>query len=301
MERGSRWYYERAQGSYLNDKNNIHPPAARKEWEGMHPTAQKFSKTDLAKFEHTWAGLPHLVCLGAEKNFLKFADAQEADGEPPVDEMYFRRLIAKAKLFREAEKLVSAQGLVGYRANTVAYTLAWLIEKSGRRIHLDRIWKDQRLPKGLCEAISVVCRAAHSHVLLVGPTLGRGNANEGTKKPECWEVLRNLPIEVPPAWESEWAAEPFQITRVDITAQAAEWDRLRNNFLSDFRTFGELEVQTGKSWFRNRNHEPVSVYAVMTWEQLCGRPGFAAGKRRKLMEIMAATLSLNPVAAGVHA
>ncbi|MEI6392746.1 MAG: AIPR family protein, partial [Verrucomicrobiota bacterium] len=87
MERGNRWYYERAQGSYLNDKNNMHPPAARKEWERMHPTAQKFSKTDLAKFEHTWAGLPYLVCLGAEKNFLKFADGQEADGEPPVDEM----------------------------------------------------------------------------------------------------------------------------------------------------------------------------------------------------------------------
>ena len=301
LERGTRWYYERAQGSYLNDKNNTHPPAARNEWERTHPTSQKFTKTDLAKFEHTWAGLPHLVCLGAEKNFLKFADVQEADGEPPVDETYFRRLIGKAKLFREAEKLVSAQGLVGYRANTVTYSLAWLVEKSGRRIDLDRIWKEQRLPQGLCEAIATVCRAAHTHILDVAPTFGRGNANEGTKKPECWEVFRNMPITLPPAWETEWSVEPFQITRVDDTALAQEWDRLRPHFHSDYRTLGELEVSTGKPWFANRRQEPVSVYAVMTWEQLCGLRSFAAGKRRKLMDIMTAALALNSVADGSHA
>lgn len=300
LERGSRWYYERAQGSYLNDKNNTHPPAARTEWERTHPTSQKFTKTDLAKFEHTWSGLPHLVCLGAEKNFLKFADAQEADGEPPVDEMYFRRLVGKAKLFREAEKLVSAQGLVGYRANTVTYSLAWLVERSARRIDLDRIWREQRLPQGLCEAIGVVCRSAHAHILEVAPTFGRGNANEGTKKPECWEVFRNRPLELPPAWESEWSVVPFQITHVDATAQAQEWDGLRVHFHSDFRTLGELEVATGKPWFANRRHEPVSVYAVMTWEQLRGVRNFGAGKRRKLMDIMAAALLLTAVAGEIN-
>ena len=43
---------------------------------GLDPLLQwmsevKFTKTDLAKFEHAWEQLPHVVSLGAQKNFAK--------------------------------------------------------------------------------------------------------------------------------------------------------------------------------------------------------------------------------------
>src|SRR5262249_45677071 len=60
MERGSRWYYERARGSYLDDKSRQGSPAQQKAWAQQNPPSQKFTKTDLAKYEHAWFGLPHL-------------------------------------------------------------------------------------------------------------------------------------------------------------------------------------------------------------------------------------------------
>jgi hypothetical protein len=80
----------------------------------------------LAKFEHSWLGLPHLVCHGAEKNFVRFAERLEDDGEPEVNLDYFRHAVAKAILWRTAEKLFDTLDLEGYRANSVAYAIAWL-------------------------------------------------------------------------------------------------------------------------------------------------------------------------------
>ena len=35
--------------------------------------------------------------------------------------------------------------LEGYRANSVAYAMAWLAEKTGHRIDLNKVWAEQRL------------------------------------------------------------------------------------------------------------------------------------------------------------
>jgi len=42
--------------------------------------------------------------------------------------------------------------------------MAWLAEQSGRRIDLDRIWDEQRISQALCDAVKVVCAAAHRHI-----------------------------------------------------------------------------------------------------------------------------------------
>src|SRR5262249_732398 len=67
----TKWYYERARGSYMDELGR--PGVAdRNRWKIQHPPSQKFVKTDLAKFEHSWDQLPHLVSRGAEKNFVEF-------------------------------------------------------------------------------------------------------------------------------------------------------------------------------------------------------------------------------------
>ncbi len=47
------------------------------------PSAQKFTKTDVAKFENTWSQKPHIVSRGAQKSFFEFMDGLNADGEEP--------------------------------------------------------------------------------------------------------------------------------------------------------------------------------------------------------------------------
>ena len=85
LERGTRWYYERARGSYLDDKSRAGTPAQVRQWEGEQPMEQKFTKADLAKFENTWDELPHLVCRGAEKKFGFWTTRRADDGWPVVD------------------------------------------------------------------------------------------------------------------------------------------------------------------------------------------------------------------------
>lgn len=195
MERGSRWYYERARGSYLDDKARQGTPASAKEWTRQSPPQQKFTKTDLAKYEHAWLGLPHLVCRGAEKNFEAFAARLEEDGEPPVDRRFFEQVVARVILWRSAEKLFDTLGKVGYRAQSVAYAVAWLAERSHRRLDLERIWRDQRLAIELSEALLVACREAHEYL-----TGLEGNVGEGSKKPDTWNGFREKELEVGNGW-----------------------------------------------------------------------------------------------------
>jgi hypothetical protein len=282
LQSRTHWYYERARGSYLDDKARQGTPARRREWEKINPPDRKFTKTDLAKFEHAWLGLPHLVCLGAEKNFVRFAERMEDDGEPEVNLDYFRHTVAKAILWRTAEKLFDTLDLEGYRANSVAYAVAWLAEKSGRRIDLNRIWNEQRLSPALCEALKAVCNVAWEHL-----TQQQGNVGEASKKAECWEAFKRKEIALPAGWQNELADSPFIAPRSEEEALAAAWERLRHKFISDSRTMESLEAYTGKEWVRTRRRDPVSSYAVLTWEQLRLRPGLGLKKLRTLVEMLA--------------
>ena len=283
LERGTQWYYERARGSFMDDKARQGTSARMRQWTVERPPDQKFTKTDLAKFEHAWLGLPHFVCRGAEKNFIEFAQRQEEDGAPLVNGIYFQHLIAKAILWRTGEKLFPTLELTQYRAQSVAFALAWLAEKSGRRIDLNRIWAEQKAPPGLCVALCVVLAEAHRH-LLAQP----GNVGEAAKRPECWEAFRDAEITLDPGWEHELAEMPFLTPTSERSLLAAEWEKLRQGFIHDDRTIEALEAYTGKSWVRTRRRNRVSTYAVLTWEQLRMRPGLGSKKVRDLVELLAA-------------
>jgi len=282
LARGTHWYYERARGSYLDDKARQGTPARRREWERLNPPSQKFTKTDLAKYEHAWLGLPQLVCFGAEKNFVRFAERMEDDGEPEVNHAFFHHTVAKAILWRTAEKLFDTLDLEGYRANSVAYAMAWLAEKTGRRIDLNRIWNEQRLSPALCDAVKAVCNVAWEHL-----DHQQGNVGEASKKAECWESFRAKEIALGQDWRAELSQEPFVQPRTEEEGLAAEWQRVRNGFITDIRTMEGLEAYTGREWVRTRRRDLVSSYAVLTWEQLRQRPGLGLRKIRALVEMLA--------------
>jgi len=187
----TRWFYERARGQYNDEKAKL-TIGQKKKFNLANPSRQKFIKTDLAKFENTWNQLPWIVSLGAQKNFRDFtARISERKGFK-ADREYFQKLIAKAILFRSAEKIISGQKYGGYRANIVTYSLAWISFLSYQRIDLDKIWKSQSLSETLTEAIREISKTVHLHV--ISPPGGR-NITEWCKKEECWKKLKE--IEVP--------------------------------------------------------------------------------------------------------
>ena len=284
MDRGTHWYYERARGSYADDKAKEGTPARIRAWVQDNPPERKFTKTDLAKYEQTWLGLPYLVCRGAEKNFIAFAERLEDDGEPEVNEDCYKQIIAKAILFRAAEKLFSALGLEGYRANTVAYALAWLATRSKHRINLTRIWDEQKVPAATQEAIKVVCQTAYQHL-----TQTAGNVGEWSKKAECWDNFSQQTIALDPAWESEWAEVSFVVTTTTLDAVAEKWESIRHHFINDSRTLGELEVLTGRGWLGARRKDEARVFASRSWQQLRSDGGRRRLKNvRDLVELLAA-------------
>lgn len=240
MQRQTRWYYERARGQYQDDKSRGSTPAQQRQFETVHPKNQMFTKTDLAKFENTWAQKPHLVSRGAQKNFLEFTLLLKDRGRVTVDERYFQRLIAKAILFREAEKIVQAQKYGGYRANIVTYTLAWLFHKTQQRIDLDRIWREQRLTPSLEEAIRLGSVKVHAHITT--PPAG-GNITEWCKKEACWQNLDGAELALPEAFERELIpierSSPQSVDR-GIDTPTAEERKL----------IGEVSEILPEVWFR---------------------------------------------------
>jgi hypothetical protein len=200
-ERQTHWFYERARGSYLDDKSREGTPARMRAFESINPLRQKFTKTDLAKYENSWDQYPHLVCLGAEKNFIKLTSMLADSGYPTVDEDYFLRLIAKAILFKTSEKLIGAQAYGGFRAQIVAYSLAWLSHKTAQRIDLEEIWKTQKISPALSEAIVLVSSSASQHI--TNPPANRRNPGEWSKREECWDAFRDVEIRLPRGIDTE--------------------------------------------------------------------------------------------------
>lgn len=278
---GTHWYYERARGSYLDDKARQRTPAARREWEKHNPSQQKFTKTDMAKYEHAWLGKPDLVCLGAEKNFVRFAEALEDEGVPEVHRDYFQQLIAKKIIWRAAETLFDTLGLRGYRANSVAYAVAWVAKHSEYRIDLERVWREQHIPPGLHATLKCVCNAAWQH--LNGQP---GNVGEASKKPECYESFRAMAIALPPDWLSELSEKQFIISRSAEDELSKRWEHLRRKFIVDSRSVGDLEALTNKSCGLVVR-QPISGIACLSWEELRQKRRMRIKKIRSLLEMLA--------------
>jgi hypothetical protein len=202
-QRQTRWFYERARGQYLDAKGREATPKKQKDFTVIHPTSQKFTKTDLAKFEHTWNQLPHMVSRGAQKNFCEFTVRLAERGKSEVNETYFKQLVAKAIIFQSAEKIVQSEQFGGYRANIVTYTLAYIYYRTSQHINLDAIWKQQSIPVIFQESIQAVARKVHQTI--THPPDGR-NVTEWCKQESCWKTIRELDIELPPELQSGQAS-----------------------------------------------------------------------------------------------
>ena len=192
-QRMTKWFYERARGQYADALARQETVARKNQFRAEYPPAQKFTKTDLAKFEHSWEQFPHLVSRGAEKNFREFAISRGRQ-RSAVDEAEFHDIVSRAILFRSTEKIVTGLGLVGYRANVVAYSIAYLAHETESRVDLEKIWQRQSLPSQVSDALKVVAPIVYAAIT---EPEGGGNVGEWAKKEKCWEAIRNKVVRLP--------------------------------------------------------------------------------------------------------
>lgn len=194
-DRQSRWYYERSRGAYATEKMRVATTRARKlEFERHSPRSQLITKTDLAKCWNAWNQLPEVVSLGGQKNFKRFTESLDDQlRRPSLDEEEYKRIVGKVILFRDATKLVNElkDRIPAYRANVVAYLVAYLSFRMPQGLDFDRIWEKQAVPPKVKEVIRSWAAPIYRQIL---SSAGSRNVTEWCKKPECWAAIRSLQL-----------------------------------------------------------------------------------------------------------
>ncbi len=194
-QRETKWFYERARGQYADAQSKL-TPGEQKRFKAEYPKPQMFTKTDIAKFENVWDDHPKWVNLGAQKNFARYAariGKAWTKNQDSFNELYFRRAIARAIIFRWTEKMVSAAPWYngGYRANIVAYAIAMvneLCKRANKTVDFQRCWNKQEVYPELSRALQSSAKFVHDDISL--PPQGISNISEWCKKDSCWERIQ---------------------------------------------------------------------------------------------------------------
>ena len=255
--RETKWFYERARGQYADERGR-RTPAERKRFDSEYPRSQFLTKTDLAKYENTWACLPHVVSLGAQKNFGKFVELivkRWGKKGSAFDDLWFRHMISKAIVFRATEKIVSGAAWYegGYRANIVTYTIAKVVrdtEARNMRVDLDTIWRQQEVSPELKAALLIA--GAEAQGVITHPPEGIRNFSEWAKKQTCWEWLSERKLQYPDEFDRVLILPERADERV--RSARADW-ALRNSVKAEIEVhaLGAGFWAEARNWARERS------------------------------------------------
>lgn len=241
-----RWFYERARGQYQVAKaREGSTPAALKRFNEKTPSHRKFTKTDLAKFLNSWGQRPDLVSFGAQKNFEHFMQAlkanQRADWVP--DETYYKDLVAKAILFKSAQRIVKQAHFPAYQANVLTYLVAYLSWRTGSRLGWESIWTRQALSEQL---LALLGQWAGDIDNALRSSAGSRMVSEWAKKEACWEAMRATDLPLPDPLPPEMSS-----ISVRATAQQGEGGYTSEHLTpQDYENIDACKKVSGEEWLR---------------------------------------------------
>jgi hypothetical protein len=138
-----------------------------------------------------WSAYP--VCLGGEKNFNAFEKSFHLD-KMEININYYHRLIGKAILFNEVDKIYNELKIGAYKAYVVAYIISWLSFKTNKKLNLESIWHSQTISDELREIVKRMSEIVFQHI--TNPSKPGMNVTDWYKKPECWWRLREKVIDM---------------------------------------------------------------------------------------------------------
>lgn len=185
-----RWFYERARGSYLAaEQSAAYRKSDQKSFRQQTPKHRRLSKLDVARYMSSWLGLPDKVCLGGQKNFQNFMQRVKDEPPPPLDQAWFKRLIAFAILYRASEKKIRSLKFPAYGAQITAYVVSGLLHRTGGRIDFDRLWSKQAISPELEDLIAAWAKSLNDSLR---KSAGQRNPSEWFKKADCWKDIQGL-------------------------------------------------------------------------------------------------------------
>jgi hypothetical protein len=190
----TRWFYERARGAYLNEKNRQTTAADQRKFEAIYPSQQVITKTAMATYYNAWDQKPHLVGRGLQKNFKSFAEeiagkyATEA-GQALYGDDFYKQIVGKAILYSRLQAMVSKAEWYesGYRANIVAYTVSRFAAELERRaldLNWSQIWRSQELTQPLENTLIAIAKQMLS--VLTDESRAQKNVTEYAKSEIAW-------------------------------------------------------------------------------------------------------------------
>ena len=198
------WYFERAKGQYKNFRlKEGFTKQAESQFDMKYPKEQVFTKYDLAKYENCYGethflvkinGIdcddyigPHTVCMGNEKNYAVFLK-HNMPKLSEIDNIYFEDLIAKAILFKEADKRYGTkqhgEPIGEIKKTVVPYAIALLHHITDGQIDLYKIWMRQEVSTELSNFLYELMKQINKFILSYE---GVARYEELAKKKSLWE------------------------------------------------------------------------------------------------------------------
>lgn len=216
----TKWFYERARAQYADELARADTPAKKSRFEREYPKKQLFGKTDIAKSEMAWAQYPHIVSRGAQKCFVVFHEEVTKRGSNyRPDETFFRHMIARHILFGTVDR-ITLQRKYSYKAQVMAYVLAWLSHRLAKRFDFESVWREQAVPEEFVTFFGHLVDAIHP---VVATPEGGKNVTDWYKSEACWKKVQGLDVPLPKVIQDA-ADELGQLGATDLDAPTAEED-----------------------------------------------------------------------------
>lgn len=193
----TKWFYERARGQYKNAilKDGF-TPSRKRAFDLKNPKQQLFTKEELAKYINAYQEItdgkksligPHYVVRGNQKNYVQFMNYCL---EKKINNVYFEDTIAKAILYRAAEKAygIKPNAIGDMRYITVPYAITLLNSLTKNQIDLYKIWKAQDISEQLKSLLHEMMSTIEPFIKDTAPG---GLYGEWAKKEDCWLKVKN--------------------------------------------------------------------------------------------------------------
>jgi len=254
MGKQNKWFYERARGQYqdmLAHKTKVE----KKKLQLEYPKHQLITKTDLSKFENVWECIPHIVAKGAQYSFIEYTKEigkRWEKHEKEYNELYYKSAIAKAIIFKITESTISNSFwfIRDYRAQAVAYSISYMaqiIKDEKKYFNFLYVWEHQKVSSPTQKALDIITRTVYQE--LTNPPSGITNVGQWAKKEGCWNVIKNLQIDLPQEFYDELLEkqdmdtekkQAKKIQRIDngVEAQKLVFEIAEKNKWCEIRQFG---------------------------------------------------------------
>ena len=207
----SRWFYERARGSYLNERGREVTSARQKAFDEKFPKTQLITKTDLARYYNVWNQKPHDVSKGAQKNFIVFAEPISRDfasdaGRAKYGDDFFKEMVAIAIVYKALHKSIQKAEWyeTGYLANIVAYTISRLsheLSTNSQTLDWAKIWKSQSISAEMEKQLLEIAKTMLG--VLTDSNRKHQNVTEWAKTEACWTAAKSKPVRLSHEFKSE--------------------------------------------------------------------------------------------------